>query len=77
MMTKEMVLFESSDGKLTLPVQMDGDTVWLSQKQMAELFGKDQSVISRHIKMQFLKERLMFRLIMQKLHIKQKMLLEA
>ena len=56
---------------------MDGDTVWLSQKQMAELFGKDQSVISRHIKMQFLKERLVFRLIMQKLQIKQKMLLEA
>lgn len=50
MMTKEMVLFESSDGKLVLPVQMDGNTVWLSQKQMAELFGKDQSVISRHIK---------------------------
>ena len=50
MMTKEMVLFESGDGKLVLPVQMDGNTVWLSQKQMAELFGKDQSVISRHIK---------------------------
>ena len=31
-------------------MDMDGDTVWLSQKQMAELFGKDQSVISRHIK---------------------------
>ena len=49
-MTKEMVIFESSDGNLTLPVRMDGNTVWLSQKQMAELFGKDQSVISRHIK---------------------------
>lgn len=50
MMTKEMVLFESGDGKVSLPVPMDGNTVWLSQKQMAELFGKDQSVISRHIK---------------------------
>ena len=49
-MTKEMVLFESGDGKVSLPVPMDGNTVWLSQKQMAELFGKDQSVISRHIK---------------------------
>lgn len=45
-----MVLFESGDGKVSLPVPMDGNTVWLSQKQMAELFGKDQSVISRHIK---------------------------
>ena len=50
MMSKEMVLFESGDGKVSLPVPMDGNTVWLSQKQMAELFGKDQSVISRHIK---------------------------
>ena len=50
MATKEIVLFSSSDGVVSLPVPMDGNTVWLSQKQMAELFGKDQSVISRHIK---------------------------
>ena len=50
MMTKEMVLFESSDGKLALPVQMDGNTVWLSQQQMAELFEKDRTVIAKHIK---------------------------
>lgn len=50
MTTKEIVLFSSSDGVVSLPVPLDGNTVWLSQKQMAELFGKDQSVISRHIK---------------------------
>lgn len=50
METKEMVLFRSNDGVVTLPVPTDGDTVWLSQAQMAELFGKDQSVISRHIR---------------------------
>ena len=49
-MTKEMVLFESGDGKVSLPVPMDGDTVWLSQAQMAFLFGKDVSVVNRHIK---------------------------
>ena len=49
-MTKEVILFESSDGKLALPVQMDGNTVWLSQQQMAELFGKDRTVIGRHIR---------------------------
>ena len=47
MMTKEMVLFESSDGKVSLPVSMDGNTVWLSQAQMALLFGKDVSVVNR------------------------------
>lgn len=46
----EIVLFKSTDGEVSLPVSTDGDTVWLSQAQMAELFGKDQSVISRHIK---------------------------
>ena len=50
MTTREIVLFSSSDGVVSLPVPLDGNTVWLSQKQMAELFGKDQSVISRHIK---------------------------
>ena len=47
---EEIVLFKSTDGDVSLPVSTDGDTVWLSQAQMAELFGKDQSVISRHIK---------------------------
>lgn len=49
-MTKEMVLFESGDGKVSLPVPMDSNTVWLSQAQMALLFGKDVSVVNRHIK---------------------------
>lgn len=50
MTTKEIVLFSSSDGMVSLSVPMDDNTVWLSQKQMAELFNKDQSVINRHIK---------------------------
>lgn len=49
METKEMVLFRSNDGVVTLPVPTDGDTVWLSQAQMAELFGKDRSVVAKHI----------------------------
>ena len=50
MISKEMVLFESGDGKVSLPVPMDGNTVWLTQAQMALLFGKDVSVVNRHIK---------------------------
>lgn len=50
METKEMVLFRSNDGAVTLPVPTDGDTVWLSQAQMSELFGKDRTVIGRHIR---------------------------
>ena len=46
----EIVLFESKDGKVALPVSVDFDTVWLSLLQMAELFDKDKSVIFRHVK---------------------------
>ena len=47
---KELVLFESADKSVSLSVPFEGDTVWLNQSQMIELFQRDQSVISRHIK---------------------------
>lgn len=47
---EEIILFKSKDGEIALPVSTDGDTVWLSQAQMAELFGKDRTVIEKHIK---------------------------
>ena len=46
----EIVIFETEDKKITIPVAVDGESVWLSQTQMIELFGRDQSVISRHIR---------------------------
>ena len=46
----EIVLFESKDGAVSLPVSVEADTVWLSQAQMAQLFGKDRTVIGRHIR---------------------------
>ena len=45
----EVVLFESADSEVTLPVEFDGETVWLTQAQIAQLFDKDRSVITRHI----------------------------
>ena len=47
---KEIVLFKSSDGNVSLPVPVQSDTVWLTQAQMALLFGKDRTVIGRHIR---------------------------
>ena len=49
MKKNEIVLFEAKDGKVTLPVQLDAETVWLTRMQMAELFEKDRTVILRHI----------------------------
>ena len=52
-MKNEIVLFKSQDGAVSLPVSVEADTVWLTQAQMAQLFGRSQPVIARHIKNAF------------------------
>ena len=47
---KEIVLFETEDKKISLNVPVEEETVWLTQAQMVELFQRDVSVISRHIR---------------------------
>jgi len=46
---KDIVLFESADGEVVLNVAVDGRTVWLNKEQMGLLFGRDRTVISRHV----------------------------
>lgn len=46
----ELVLFKDGDVSLEVPVIPEEDTVWLSQAQMVELYSRDVSVISRHIR---------------------------
>ncbi len=46
----ELVIYESKDGNIKLDVNLENETVWLSLEQMSKLFGRDKSVISRHIK---------------------------
>lgn len=64
----EIVIFETEDKAVTLPVPVNQETVWLTQAQMIELFERDQSVISRHINNAF-KEELDKESNMQKMHI--------
>jgi hypothetical protein len=45
-----IVLFQAADGQVSLDVRLEADTVWLSQAQMAELFGRERSVITRHVR---------------------------
>jgi len=45
----EIIIYQGSDGAANLDVRLENDTVWLTQAQMAMLFERDQSVISRHI----------------------------
>ena len=46
----ELVIYESKNGDIKLDVNLENETVWLSLEQMSKLFGRDKSVISRHIK---------------------------
>lgn len=52
----ELVLFKAQDGNIKLNVQLENDTVWLTQLQMSELFERDRSVITKHIKNIFKEE---------------------
>ena len=66
-MKNEIILFENQDVKLEVNVK--DETVWLTQEQMVNLFGRDQSVISRHIKNILKEKELDEESNMQKLHI--------
>jgi prophage maintenance system killer protein len=45
----EIIIYQSSDGQTELDVRLEGDSVWLSQAQMTQLFQRDRTVIGRHI----------------------------
>ena len=47
---KAIIIYQSPDGAATLEVRLDHETVWLTQDQMAELFGRERSVITKHLR---------------------------
>ena len=50
MMNNSIEIYSSQDGSIQLNVKLENDTVWLTQSQMAELFGVDRTSIVRHIR---------------------------
>lgn len=48
--TSQIAIFTNKDGSISVDAKFDADTLWLSLNQLVELFGRDKSVISRHIK---------------------------
>lgn len=48
-MDDQFLMYRTEDGQTKIEVRMEGDTVWLSQAQMADLFQRNVSTISRHI----------------------------
>ena len=65
----EVVLYRAADGGPALDVRLERESVWLSQAQLVELFQRDQSVISRHVRNVFAEGELPEESNMQKMHI--------
>jgi hypothetical protein len=65
----DIMIYTTQDGRAKIEATFDGDTVWLSKAQMAELFQRDRSVISRHIKNVFEEGELSMEGNVQNLHI--------
>ena len=65
----DMIIYTTEDGLTKIEATFDGDTVWLSKAQMAELFQRDRSVISKHIKNVFEEGELLREGNVQILHI--------
>ena len=48
--SSEIIIYQTEDGQTKIDVRMENETVWLSLDKMAELFQRDKSTVSRHIK---------------------------
>ena len=47
---QDIIIFKTDNGKITVDVKLDQETVWLTLNQLCQLFERDKSVISRHLK---------------------------
>jgi len=58
MKTDQIAIFQNENGDITIDAKLEADTLWLSLNQLAELFDRDKSVISRHLKKVFVENEL-------------------
>ena len=65
----EILFYQTVDGKTNIQVRLDEDTVWLTQEQMAELFQRERTVITKHVANVFNEGELSEESNVQKLHI--------
>ena len=63
----DIAIYEGPGGQIE--VRVDRENIWLAQAQLVELFGRDQSVISRHVRNVFADGELEPESNMQKMHI--------
>lgn len=65
----ELVVFDAGDREFTFPIDGERETIWASQAQIQELFGIDQSGVSRHVRNVFADQEVDAESNMQKVHI--------
>ena len=65
----EVLVYEAPDGAARVDVRLERDTVWLRQEQMSQLFGRERSVITKHIRNVFADGELDEKSNVQNLHI--------
>lgn len=46
----EVVFYQAPDGQVRVDVRLERDTVWLRQEQMGQLFGRERSVVTKHVR---------------------------
>jgi hypothetical protein len=65
----EIIIYQTTDGLTKIDVRMEGDSLWLTQAQIAQLFGRERSVITKHIRNIFAEGELDEKSNVQNLHI--------
>lgn len=64
----EIVIYQTTDNQTSLEVRLDNETVWLTQAQMVDLFGRERTVITKHINNIFKENELPKKSNVQKMH---------
>jgi hypothetical protein len=65
----EIIIYTTDDKEAMLDVKLEQETVWLTQKQIADLFKTERSVISKHLNNIFKNNELVKKRNVQKMHI--------
>jgi hypothetical protein len=65
----EIIIYQTVDGLTKIDVRMEDETLWLTQAQIAELFGRERSVITKHIRNIFNDSELDEKSNVQNMHI--------
>lgn len=58
MNSSEIIVYQNTEGNIKIDVRLQEETVWLTQAQMAELFGKGRTTITEHIQNVFIEGEL-------------------